>query len=153
MIFQAIQRYFKRTDGVGNGTYVYYWKFKGFCDEKVNSIKTSEYGFTPCLNYYDTNKIRVKLNGSCLKQAWPTLLLGGIVNVYIVYEITDTFNVSSYPTLENCLFGAVKLTKNADIDKYGYSSCGIWFDRHGFFSHPSGGTGRNLIIFRVDMSS
>ena len=33
-----------------------------------------------------------------------------------VYEITDNFIVSSYPTLENCLFGGVKLTKNTNID-------------------------------------
>ena len=33
-----------------------------------------------------------------------------IVNIYIVYEINDYRNISSYPTLENCLFGAVKLT-------------------------------------------
>ena len=26
----------------------------------------------------------------------------------------------TYPTLQNGLFGAVKLTKNADMDKYGY---------------------------------
>ena len=50
------------------------------------------------------------------------------------------------------MFGAVSLTKNADIDKYKYSGYGIGFDRHGFFSHPSGGTGRNVIIFGVDMS-
>ena len=87
------------------------------------------------------------------KQDRPTLLHGGIVNVYIVYEITDNFNISSYPTLENCSFGAVKLTKNADIDKYGYSNYGTGFDRHGLFSHPPGGTGRNVIIFGVDMSS
>ena len=55
-------------------------------------------------------------------------------------EITDNFNVSSYPTLENCLFGAVKLTKNADIDKYGYSGYGIGFDRHGRFSFMSSST-------------
>ena len=55
------------------------------------------------------------------------------MNAYIVYEITDNFNVSSCPTLENCLFGAVKLTKNTDIDKYGYSNYGIGFDRNGFF--------------------
>ena len=122
-------------------------------DEKINSIKTPDYGFTPYLDYYNTNKIRVKFNVGCLKQDQPTLLHGGIVNVYIVSEITDNFSVSSYPTLENCLFGAVKLTKNADIDKYGYSNYGIGFDRHGFFSHPSGGTGRNVIIFGVDMSS
>ena len=31
---------------------------------------------------------------------------------------------------------------------------GIGFDRHGFVSHPSGGTGRNVIIIvGVDMSS
>ena len=27
------------------------------------------------------------------------------------------------------------------------------FDCHGFYSHPSGGTGTNAIIFGVDMSS
>ena len=51
------------------------------------------------------------------------------------------------------LIWSCKLTKNADIDKYGYSNYGIGFDRKGFFSHPSGGTGRNVIIFGVDMSS
>ena len=71
------------------------------------------------LSYYDANKIRVKFDGGCLKQDQGTLLHGGIVNIYIVYKITDNFDVSSYPTLENCLFGALKLTKNADIGKCG----------------------------------
>ena len=43
--------------------------------------------------------------------------------------------------------------KDADIDKYKYSGYGIGFDRHVFFSHPSGETGRNVIILGVDMSS
>ena len=30
--------------------------------------------------------------------------------------------------LKNCLFEAVTLTKNADIDKYRYSGYGIGFD-------------------------
>ena len=51
------------------------------------------------------------------------------------------------------MFGAVSVTKNADIDKYKYSGYVIRFDRHGFFSYPSGGTDRNIIIFGVDMSS
>ena len=68
------------------------------------------------------------------------------------YEITDNFNVSSYSTLKYCLNGAVKLTKNAGIDKCGYSSYAIGFDRHGFLSHPSGRTGRNVIIFGADMN-
>ena len=41
------------------------------------------------------------------------------------------------------------MTKNADIDKYKHSG----FDKKGFFAHPNGGTGKNVIIFGVDMSS
>ena len=45
------------------------------------------------------------------------------------------------------------LTKNADIDRYGYSGYGIGFDRHGIFSFPGTGLGRNVIIFGVEISS
>ena len=45
------------------------------------------------------------------------------------------------------------MTKNTDIDKYGYSEYGIEFDRRGSFTFPSGGYGQNLLIFREDMSS
>ena len=58
----------------------------------------------------------------------------------------------SDPTLKNCLFGAVTLTKNADIDKYRYSGYGIGFYRKTAFSFPSGGFGQNVLIFGVDMS-
>ena len=57
------------------------------------------------------------------------------------------------PALKNCLFGAVTLTKNADIDKYEYSGYGIGFDKKSSFSFPSGRFDQNLIIFGVDMSS
>ena len=57
------------------------------------------------------------------------------------------------PTLVNCLFGAVNLTKNADIDKYKYSAYGIGFERGSVYLLPSGNFGRNVIIFGVDMSS
>ena len=60
---------------------------------------------------------------------------------------------SDDPTLKNCLFGAVTLTKDADIDKYGYSGYGIGFNRKSSFSFPSGEFGQNVIIFGVDMSS
>ena len=119
LVFQPIQRYFENISGVSNGNYIYYWKSKGLSEERINSVKTSDYGISPNLSSYYTNIIRVRHDGGCLKQ---DLLHGGIVNIYIAYEITDNFNVSSYPTLENCLFGAVKLTKNADIDKFGYFS-------------------------------
>ena len=78
---------------------------------------------------------------------------GKIVNVYIVYETVSYCSWSNDHTLRNCLFGAVSLTKNADIGNCKYSGCGIGFDKRGFFSHPSGGTGRNVNIFGVDISS
>ena len=51
------------------------------------------------------------------------------------------------------MFGALSLSKNANIDKYKYSGYGIGFDRHGSFSFPGTGLGRNVIIFGVDMGS
>ena len=43
--------------------------------------------------------------------------------------------------------------KNADIDKYGYSGYGTWFDRKSIFSFPGGGFGQNVLIFGADMTS
>ena len=144
-------RYFKRTAGVGSGNYIYFWKSKGLSDEQLDSITASSYKITPELSFYGT-KTRVEFNGSCLKQDEVTNNHGTIVNIYIVYEISKNYNISGYPTLENCLFGAVSLTKNADIDQYKYSGYGIGFDRHGEFSFGNG-LGKNCTIFGTDLSS
>ena len=53
----------------------------------------------------------------------------------------------------NCLFGAVTLAKNADINRSKYSGYGIGFYRHEKVSFPGSGLGKNVIIFGVDMSS
>ena len=145
-------RYFRRIAGVGNDNHIYYWRSKGLSDEKPNSVKTPNYSITPSLNYYGT-KTNIKFNGSCLKQDNVTFNHKKVVNIYTVYEISKIINISDYPTLKNCLFGTVTLTENADIDRYKYSGYGIGFDRHGRFSFPGTGLGRNLIIFGVDMSS
>ena len=80
-------------------------------------------------------------------------LLALVVNIYIVYEINkkdDT--ITSDLTLESCLFGEATLTKNVNIDRYGYSGYGIGFDRKGSFSFSGGAYGQNILIFGVDMS-
>ena len=96
-------RYFKRIAGVGSSNYIYFWKFKGLSDERINSITASNYSITPRLSCYGS-KIRVEFNGSCLKQDKATYSLGTIANIYIVCGISKNYNISSYPTLENCLF-------------------------------------------------
>ena len=102
--------YFKKISSVGNGEYNYFWESKGLSDERINSITASNYSVTPELSYYGS-KIRVKFNGSFSKQDKIRYTHGTIVNIYIVSEISKRFNISSYPALENCLFGAVNLTK------------------------------------------
>ena len=121
-------------------------------DKRVNSITASNYSITPKLSYYGS-KIRVKFTGSCLKQDKATYSDTAIANIYIVYEISRIYNISSYPALENCLLGAFSLTKRADIDQYKYFGYGLGFDRKGELSFGSNGFGRNVIILGVNMSS
>ena len=100
------------------------------------------------MNYYGT-KTRLEFR-NCLKQDKSTFNHGKIVNIYIVYKLDKLYN-KSHPTLVNCLFGAVSITKNADIDKNKYSGYGIGLDRTGRFLLPSGRFRRSVIIFGVDM--
>ena len=119
-------------------------KSKGLSGESIKPPTTSNKILNPSLNYIG-NKIRVKFNGDCLKQEKITFNHGKIVNIYIVYEIERSVNISSYLTLENCLFGSVKLTKHIDVDLYKYSGYGIGFNRKGSYSIGDEG-GRNVII-------
>ena len=125
-------RYSKRVAGVGTGNYIYFWRSKGLSDERINFITASSYSITSELSYYGS-KIRVKFSRSCIKQDKARYNHGTIVNIYTVYEISKNYNITSYPTLENFLFGAVSLTKHVDIDQYKYSGFGIGFDRKGEF--------------------
>ena len=101
---------------------------------------------------YDNARIKVRFNGDLLRQNQVTYNHGPIVNIYIVYETTPDTKTSNI-TPENCLFGVIKITKNADVDKYKYSRFGIGFDSRGSFSHPSGGNSTNVIVFGADLSS
>ena len=97
-------------------------------------------------------RMYIKFSGTCLKQGKVTFSHKKTVNIYIVYDLQSSLNNFAF-TLQNCLLGAVKLTKNSDIDKYEYAGYGIGFDSRGTSTHPSGGTGVNVIVFGVDMSS
>ena len=120
-------------------------------EENIAAPNTSDYSLNPQLSYLGY-KTRVVFKKSCLKQDKTTYDHEKLLNIYILHEINKNFNISSHAIQENCLFGTVSLTKNLDIDKYEYSGYGIGFDRHRFFSHPRAETGRNAIIFDIDMS-
>ena len=125
---------------------------KGLSDKTIKPPVTSDNNLTPMTDYVG-DKIRLKFRGSCLKQPKLHYTHGTILNIYIVYELGASDSNDSDPTIKNCLFGAVALTKNTDIDTYGYSDYGIGFDRKTVFLFPGIGFGQNVIIFGIDMRS
>ena len=88
-------------------------------DESLEVVSTTSNTLTPCVSYYG-DKVRLRFTGSVLQQKTVICSLIKVVNIYVVYEIPNFHDIDSYPTLTNALFGAVKLTNNADIDKYRY---------------------------------
>ena len=112
-VFQTVYRYFKTTST--NDSNILSWKSKGLSDESIKPPTTSNKMLNPSVVYVGT-KARVKFDKDCLKEEKITFNHGKMVSIYIVYEIEGIVNISIYPTLENCLFGAVKLTKHVDID-------------------------------------
>ena len=148
LVFQPMYRYFKM---ITNTDYISSWKSKGLSAESIEPPTTSDNSFTPALSYYFT-KTRVKFTRICLKQSKTSHTHGKVINIYIVHELGASSSHINDPTPKNCLFGAVTLTKNADIDKYGYSGYGIGFHKRGSFSFPGGGYGQNVLVFGVDIS-
>ena len=136
-----MRKYFKLNSVVNVVDHVLSWQSKGIFKESIKPPTTSNYSLNPRLNYYGS-KTRVQFTGSCLKQPNHTFNHEKIKNIYIVYELGASTSYTSDPTTKNCLFGAVTLTKNADIEKYKYSGYGIGFDRRSSFSIASGGFGQ-----------
>ena len=98
-------------------------------------------------NHFKQNKVIIPNNNN-------------VINMYCVYEIQPI--VSSRDTtftIQNALFGAMQITKNADTSKYNYKGYGICFDERSQFGHTvtegafaHTAKARNVLIFGVDMS-
>ena len=129
------------------------WKSKGL----NGVIKSPDNSLGPALFTYirpypKFKRAYQKFNGIWLKQDKIAFDHGYIVNIYIVYGLESNLN-NFDPTLKNILFGAVKLTKNNDIDKYKYSGYGIESDSGGNVLFLDGSFGQNVITLGADMSS
>ena len=97
-------KYFQSVSNTNNP--ILSWKSKGLFDESIKPHSKFDKMLNPSVNYVGT-KAKEECNGDCLKQEKISFDYGKMVNIYIVYEINKTFNSSSHPTLENCLFAAV----------------------------------------------
>ena len=162
-----------------NRGFFYYLPKSDFVYEcKLNSFdltnkKVSKWKSTGIFNYVsDTNMIAVKnasgelpdikahddlyvyLSGNHFQQDKQKDANKVIINIYCVYKLDpisssrdDTF------TVQNVLFGAMEITKNADTSKYKYKGYGICFDEGGSFSKGNISNSKNVLIFGVDKSS
>ena len=128
----------------------------------MNGIKDTK-NETPILK--NDEKIYVYLKGSHFQQnnVLTTnndhVINDNVVNIYIVYKLDPITSRDTTFTIQNPLFGAMQITKNADTSKYNYKGYGICFDESEEFTHVrkrgnlnDTTTGRNVIIFGVDMS-
>ena len=91
-------------------------------------------------NYFVQNKAIISNNNN-------------LISIYCVYQLDpiSSSRDTTY-TIQNALFGAVQITKNADASKYAYKEYGICFDEGGMFSEGSINNGRNTLIFGVHES-
>ena len=88
--------------------------YKDVVRKIINSYE-SDTNFTPD---YDSRYGIVTFEEICLKQKSLFFLHKIVVNLYISYTLDKwPKHIDADFTLSNCLFGAVKVTKNADPDK------------------------------------
>ena len=138
LVFQPIIRYFKVNAIINVTDYILSRRSKGLSAETIKPPTTSDNSFTQTISYYYAAKTRAIFTGSCWKQSKTSYNHRKIVNIYIVFELGASGSNNSDPTIKNSSFGTVTLTKNADIDKYGYFGYEIGFDRKSTFSFPGG---------------
>ena len=121
-------------------------------EESIEKINKSDSNFAS--TFVDHHSFPdIDLNGHCLIKS-NICIPNKVINLYISYTLgPQLINFNTDFTLSNCLFGSVKLTRNADLDKHKYTDYGIGFDSHGEYSLPDGSVDKNAIIFKVDMSS
>ena len=82
---------------------------------KIINTYESDTNFSP---EYKSRYEEVTFKGVCLKQKSVSFLHKKVVNLYISYTLDKlAIDLDTDFTLGNCLFRAVKLTKNADPDK------------------------------------
>ena len=113
-------------------------------------------------NIINDGRMRVHLSGNQFQQNKIIIPYNdNIFNIYCVYSLDQiASNRDTSFTIQNALFGAMQITKNAtDSDKNNYKGYGICFDERSQFYHTiteDGITytsnGRNLLIFGGGMS-
>ena len=138
---------------VGGGSYN--WKSTGIDNSSHSDMNSTAHDHANLPAIINNARISVKFKGGYCKQS--KLIKpnnNNIINVYIVYKPDTISNTTDDTfTVQNALFGEIKLTKNTDTRKYKYEGYGICFDESGMFSKGNITHGRNVLIFGVHKNS
>ena len=122
-------------------------------DSDMDAVSVATTSLPPLI---DNGRMSVRLEGAYFKQMRSLRPNNdNIVNIYIVYIIDPISNSRNTDyTVQNALFGGVKITKNAtDTSKHKYEEYGICFDEGGTFSKGNISNGKNVLIFGVHENS
>ena len=138
-----------------NGWVVNSWLSTGIHNDSNNtdlfSINNSNNNSPALLN--QNNGFGVTFNGTYMKQNKLGYTHGSVINIYIVYELKSRAVSNPNFTVQNGLFGAIKIAKDVNTSNYKYSGYGICFDSGGSFTFGNITNGKNVITFSVDTSS
>ena len=132
-----------------------HWKSTGIDN---CSLKTDLRGVVNISNNYPKvsggTRMSVRFSGNYVKENKSIYPVKSVMNTYIVYSLDTISNGRNTDfTAQNCLFGAVKITKDVNTSNYKYVGYEICFDEGSSFSIGNITNGKNIIILGCDASS
>ena len=81
LVFQPLNKYFKI---IANKIYISSWLSKRLSDKNIKPPATSDNSLTPLIDYHGI-KIRVKFNGTILRQLKVSYTHGKTVSIYMYF--------------------------------------------------------------------
>ena len=130
------------------------WKSTGIHNDGKNtdfiSVANSSSVLPKLLN--QNNRLGATFAGNYMKHDKIASAHVSVVNICIVYKFQKITVSNPDFTIQNALFGTVKIRKDVNASHYKYSGYGICFDEKSSFSFGNSLIAKNVIIFGCDMS-
>ena len=113
------------------------WKPKDIYDNSnknvLNSVQNTKTVAPDTKNI--NGQLYVSFNGNYFEQD-PITTPNNVINIYVVYKLDPIGSTRNTDyTIQNALFGPMKITKNTDSSKNNYTGYGLCFDEGGEFGH------------------
>ena len=154
LVFITAKKYINNFSGT---TKIDSWNSNGMSEENIANKTKSDSNFASIFVDHHVLQDLVttfttrfyNFNGHCLINN-NISIIKKVVNLYISYVLNPWLrNLNTDFTLQNSLFRSLKLTKNANPDKYKYSGFSIGFDCRLEFTFIYGNMGRMSLLLEL----